>query len=293
LIKEINLGVLYMFFASFCFAIMGAFAKELSHLMPSLEVVFFRNIIGVFLIAITLFKVPISQVGGKPFLLLFRGLMGFLALVAFFYNIAHISLADAMTFSRTSPMFTAILAFWFLKERLGIKEVVALIIGFVGIVLIMKPDGLKLDITDVLGLFSGIGAALAYTSVRELKKYYDTRIIVLSFMLVGTIGPMFLLYFNDFVSVGAFSFLKAQFVVPEFEAWFYILGMGFSATIAQTYMTKAYGVTKAGIVGAVSYVNILFALIIGVMLGDALPDVLGAIGIALVILGGILVAREK
>lgn len=291
--KEINLGVKYMFFASFCFALMGAFAKELSHMMPSLEVVLFRNIIGVVLIGLTFLKVGVNQVGGKPFLLFFRGLMGFLALIAFFYNIAHISLADAMTFSRTSPMFTALLAFWLLKERLGVKEVFALIIGFVGIVMIMKPNGLRLDLTDILGLFSGIGAALAYTSVRELKKYYDTRVIVLSFMSVGTIGPILLMLFNESVSVGMFTFLKADFVMPDFDMWLYIAGLGISATIAQTYMTKAYGVTKAGIVGAVSYANILFALVIGVMLGDKLPDLMGGFGICLVILGGILVAKEK
>jgi drug/metabolite transporter (DMT)-like permease len=290
MIKRINIGVWYMLFASFCFAIMGAMAKELSLYMDSLEVVFFRNLIGVILVLVSFLKVPIKQKGGKPFLLLFRGFMGFVALVAFFYNIAHISLADAMTFSRTSPMFTALLAFWFLKEKIGLKEIVALIVGFIGIVFIMKPDGLRLDLTDVLGLLSGIGAALAYTSVKELKKYYDTRAIVLSFMLTGTIGPVLLIVFNDFLHV---EFLKATFIIPDLKMWGFILGLGASATVAQIYMTKAYGVTKAGIVGAVSYANILFSIIIGVMLGDSLPDFWGALGIILVIIGGILVAKEK
>lgn len=290
MIKSVSIGVWYMLFASFCFAIMGAMAKELSTQMDSLEVVFFRNIVGIVLIVITLIKAPVKQVGGKPFLLFFRGLMGFVALVAFFYNIAHISLADAMTFSRTSPMFTALLAFWFLKEKLGLKEVVALVIGFIGIVFIMKPNGLQLELTDILGLLSGVGAALAYTSVKELKKFYDTRVIVLSFMLTGTIGPLLLIVFNDFLNI---EFLKASFIVPDFKMWIYIIGLGASATIAQIYMTKAYGATKAGIVGAVSYANILFSLVIGVMLGDALPDFWGAFGIILVIIGGILVAKEK
>lgn len=290
MIKSVNIGVWYMLFASFCFAFMGAFAKELSTSMPSLEVVFFRNIVGTVLIAVAFLKIPVKQVGGKPFLLFFRGLMGFMALVAFFYNIAHISLADAMTFSRTSPMFTALLAFWFLKEKIGTREILALIVGFIGIIFIMKPDGLQLELTDILGLLSGVGAALAYTSVKELKKYYDTRVIVLSFMLVGTIGPVLLMVFNDYLHV---EFLKATFVVPDFKMWGYILGLGVSATVAQIYMTKAYGATKAGIVGAVSYSNILFSLIVGVMLGDALPDFWGAFGIILVIIGGILVAKDS
>jgi len=290
IIRELDSGVKYMLIASFTFAIMGAFAKLSSQHMSSLEVVFFRNIIGVILIGISFLKMPVNQVGGKPFLLFFRGLMGFMALVAFFYNIAHISLADAMTFSRTSPMFTALLAFWFLKEKIGKKEVLALIVGFIGIIFIMKPNGLQLDLTDILGLLSGIGAALAYTSVKELKKYYDTRVIVMSFMLTGTIGPLLLMGFNDFLHV---EFLKASFVLPDLKMWIYIAGLGASATVAQIYMTKAYGIAKAGIVGAVSYANILFSLLLGVMLGDALPDLLGAFGIILVIIGGILVAKEK
>ena len=279
-----------MLFASLCFAIMGAFAKELSQQMDSLEVVFFRNAIGVILIIFTILKNPIRQTGGKPFLLFFRGIIGFIALVAFFYNIAHISLADAMTFSRTSPMFTALFAFWFLKEKLGKKEILALFIGFLGIIFIMKPNGLQLELTDILGLLSGIGAALAYTSVSELKKYYDTRTIVLCFMLVGTIGPLILIGFNEVLHI---EFLKTTFVIPSFKMWVLILGLGMSATVAQIYMTKAYGATKAGIVGAVSYVNIFFSLIIGVLLGDAWPDLFGVLGITLVIFGGILVAKNK
>ena len=282
-----------MLLASFCFALMGGFAKALSGYMDPLEVVFFRNLIGVVLIVLTLFKVPIKQAGGKPWLLFFRGAMGFIALVAFFYNIAHISLADAMTFSRTSPIFTALFAYWFLKEKIGSRGWIAVFVGFLGIVFIMKPNGLALDKTDLLGLLSGVGAALAYTSVRELKKYYDTRAIVLSFMGVGTIGPLVLMGFSEFLHVKHFDFLQGTFVMPTGIAWFYVFGLGLFATIAQTFMTKAYGVTKAGIVGAVSYSNILFSLVLGLMMGDAFPDLLGLFGIILVVLGGILVAKEK
>lgn len=170
------------------------------------------------------------------------------------------------------------------------KEILALVVGFIGIIFIMKPDGLKLELTDMLGLFSGIGAALAYTSVKELKRYYDTRVIVLSFMVVGLVGPMLFVMFRDLLDV---EFLRVDFIVPDAKMWVYILGLGASATVAQIYMTKAYGASKAGIVGAVSYSGILFSLIIGVMLGDDMPDFWGGFGIALVILGGILVAKEK
>jgi drug/metabolite transporter (DMT)-like permease len=293
LFKSINDGVKYMLLASFFFAIMGAFAKILSDTMPPVEVVFFRNIIGVFLVLISLMHSPLKQKGGRPFLLIFRGLMGFLALLAFFYNIAHISLADAMTFSRTSPIFTALFAAWFLRESIGSKGWLAVFAGFLGVVFIMQPNGLSFSKTDLLGIFSGVGAALAYTSVRELKRYYDTRSIVLSFMGVGTIGPIILMAISHFVEVGKFDFILGEFIMPRGIEWLYIAALGVFATLAQGYMTKAYGATKAGIAGAVSYTNILFSLLLGVMLGDNLPNLLGFFGIMLVIFGGILVAKEK
>lgn len=291
-ISSMDRGVLYMLFASFLFAIMGAFAKELSQSMSSLEVVFFRNVFGVVMIGFMVMKTPLVQTGGKPFLLFFRGLMGFLALLAFFYNIAYISLADAMTFSKTSPIFTAFFAYLFLKEKMSIYGWIALFIGFVGIVLITQPEGLLLEKTDVLGIFSGVGAALAYTSVRELRNYYDTRSIVLSFMSVGTIGPLVLLLLEPYLYVDELDFMFAKFTFPVGMDWFYIFGLGLFATMAQIYMTKAYGVTKAGIVGAVSYSNIVFAIIIGLFMGDALPNMMTSLGILAIFLAGILVVKK-
>lgn len=84
MIKDMNKGVQYMLIASFTFAIMGAFAKLASAHMSSLEVVFFRNVFGVAILAYAIYKKPLQSKGGKPFLLLFRGTMGFLALLAFF-----------------------------------------------------------------------------------------------------------------------------------------------------------------------------------------------------------------
>ncbi len=286
-------GVRYMLFASLMFAWMGVFAKLLSQDMPSLEVVFFRNVFGVFLVAATLIKRPMRHSGGKPFLLFFRGLMGFLALLAFFYNIAHIPLGDAMTYSKTSPIFTAFFAWLFLREKMGVSGWVALFLGFVGIVLIAKPTGLTLDKTAWLGIFSGVGAALAYTAVRELKRYYDTRAIVLSFMGIGTLGPLFLMAASPYVHSPELDMLFGEFVMPSGRAWLYVIAMGLFATLAQVYMTKAYGVTKAGIVGAVSYSNILFSILFGLLIGDPLPDGATWLGIVLIAAAGIAVARNK
>ena len=290
---KIDAGVRYMLFASLMFALMGAFAKMLSSHLPSIEVVFFRNVFGFFLVAATILKKPMTHTGGKPFLLLFRGLMGFLALLAFFYNIGHIPLGDAMTYSKTSPIFTALFAWIFLKEALGVRGWLALAIGFIGIVLIAKPSGIMLDKTAWLGIFSGVGAALAYTAVRELRQYYDTRAIVLSFMGVGTVGPLVLMALSPYVATEELDMLFASFVMPSGVEWGYIIMLGLFATLAQIYMTKAYAATQAGIVGAVSYSNILFSIMVGLLIGDPFPDPITWGGIALIVTAGIIVAGKK
>jgi len=282
-----------MLIASFTFAIMGAFAKLASQSMSSLEVVFFRNIAGVIIVGFAVMKKPMEHQGGKPLLLFFRGFMGFIALLAFFYNIAHISLGDAMTYSKTSPIFTAIFAFLFLHEKLPLKGWIAVFVGFIGILFITQPSEIGFTKYDLLGIFSGIGAALAYTSVRELKAYYDTRAIVLSFMLTGTLGPIFLFLISPYFYYPELDFLLGEFVMPQGIVWLYVLLMGIFATISQLLMTKAYGETKAGIVGAVSYSNILFSILVGLLLGDALPSLSSSFGILLIVFAGIMVARAK
>lgn len=281
-----------MLAASLMFALMGYFVKLLAAQMSSLEIVFFRNIFGVVMIAFSLAKVPSKSRGGKPWLLFFRGFIGFSALLLFFYNITVMSLADAMTFSKTSPIFTAVFAFLFLKEELHRRAWGAVLLGFLGMILVINPGGVVLDKYAVTGLFSGMGAALAYTSIRELKKYYESRQIVMSFVLTGTIGPVVLMGIAEVYKPAALDFMLAEFVMPSGMNWVYLTLMGILATFSQLFMTKSYASIQAGVAGAVSYTNILFAVLIGVLIGEGLPDLLSGIGIGLIVVAGILVGRK-
>jgi drug/metabolite transporter (DMT)-like permease len=282
-----------MLFASVMFAFMGAAAKELSDSMSSVEVVFFRNVFGVFLILISIYNSPLKQIGGKFWLLVFRGMAGFIALLFFFYNIAEISLGEAMTFSKTSTIFTAILAYFLLKEKLEIKGWIGVFVGFIGIVFVTEFDGSSLTKTDYLGILSGVGAALAYTSVRELRKFYDSRAIVLSFMTIGTIGPLVLMIVSTFYTNKSLDFMLGTFVIPQPSDWIYIILLGIFATLAQIYMTKAYSCAKAGIIGTISYSNILFSIMLGLILGDSFPSISIVFGILLIVISGLLVSSKK
>lgn len=288
-----HLGIYYMLIASLLFAGTGALSKILSSELSSIEIVFFRNIIGLGLIIWMIYKKPLHQAGGKFWLLAFRGIIGTIGLYAFFYNIAHIDLATAFTFSKTSPIFTALLAAFIFKERLSYLGWFAIFIGFIGILFIIEPTlGVSKD--EYIGLLSGIGAALAYTSIRGLRKHYDTRAIVLSFMLCGSVIPLISMVIGSFYYTKELDFLITPFVMPSLFGWVLLIVMGLLATGFQIYLTKAYAASKkAGVVAAVGYSDVVFSMIFGLILGDSLPGAWAFLGIVMIIGAGILVARER
>lgn len=292
--SKINQGVKFMLISAICLALMSAFAKVLADSLPTIEIVFFRNFFGIILISLTFFKSPLNQIGGRPLLLFFRAAIGLIAMLSFFYNIATIPLADAITYSRLSPIFTAIFAFWFLKERIGNRGWAAIAIGFIGMLFVMQPFATGFNENHLFGLLNAVCAALAFTSIRELKKHYDTRTIVLSFMTIGLVVPsIFMLISNYYIIDKEYSFIFGEFIMPQGMQWVLLLGVGITSSLGQVYLTKAYGQTRAGIVGAVGYTVILFSLVIGLILGDSLPNLLGMLGIVAIISGGILIARSK
>ncbi len=290
--ENIKLAAKYMLISSLLFAFTGGFAKELSNYMSSIEIVFFRNVTGVILILLAIYKSPLKQKGGRPFLLFMRGFVGFAALLMYFYNIANIPLAEALTFSKLSPIFTALFSFLLLKEGLSRLGWGGVFMGFFGVLFITGFDPSNLEKTDWLGILSGVGAGLAYTSIRELRKYYDNRMIVLSFMSVGTLGPLILLTVGEFYTHPSLDWAVAKFIMPTGISWVLILGLGLSATFMQIYLTKAYSMAKGGIVGTIGYSNIIFSIAIGMMLGDAFPSSDVLIGIAFIILSGYLVTKK-
>jgi len=293
MINNKKLAIQYMLLASFSFAIMSGFVKILSNHLPSVEIVFFRNFIGLMIILYSFTKVPINQIGGKPLLLFFRGFIGFVALLMFFYNIANISLAEAQTFSKTSPIFTAIFSYLFLKEKLTFKQNIGILIGFIGIIFIVEFDVTALSKTDFLGIFSGVFAALAYTSIRELRRFYEPRIIVLSFMIIGSFGPIILMFLANYLQTDFFDFIIAPFVMPTAIDWIYIILIGASATLSQYLMTKAYSIEKGGIVATIGYSGIVFSIFIGILLGDIFPNLSILIGIILIIFSGYLISTTN
>jgi drug/metabolite transporter (DMT)-like permease len=276
-------------------ALNGAVAKILSEDMSALEIVFFRNLIGVMIILYTLKHTAPSLTGGKFHLLFLRGVFGFLAMILFFYTITAIPLGEAITLNKTSPLFVSVLAYYLLHEHLSKRAILALMIGFLGIVLITKPYGLSISYEHFLGVLGGFFAAAAYATIKKIKDIYDTRVIMLSFMGVGTFFPLLLFVIAPWIDApDALDFLFQPFVWEmNVKVWLLIGFMALISTLSQWLLTKAYSFSKASIIGVISYTNIPFAIGFGWMLGDAFPDFLTFSGIALIVLGGVLVSRAK
>lgn len=285
-----------MLIASFCFSLVGACTRILGKDINTIELVFFRNLIGVVFILFSVFQKPLVQVGGKPFLLVFRGVIGTIALYTFFYSISKIGLAEAITYQQTYPIFIAVLSFLVLGERLIAKEWGAIFLGFGGICLIFLPQisaGSLSVKSHTIGIVNALLTALAYLSIRELSKIYDRRSIVLSFMLSGILLPIISLWIGNYYVIPELDFMIGTFVMPAGFQWFWIVVLGIAALIGQIFLTRAFTFGKAGPISAVGFSNIVFSVFFGILLGDPAIGFLSIIGIALVITSGILISYNS
>jgi drug/metabolite transporter (DMT)-like permease len=288
-----NAGIYYMLLASFAFALMGVFVKRLGKDFDTVEIVFFRNLLGVTFILISYFKSPFTLEGNKPWLLLFRGLIGTISLYAFAYNLTHVSLGEAFTYFQTSTLFIAIFSYFILKEKMNIASWSALLLGFLGIITVFRPDIGGNWKNNVMGLTNGLLSAAAYMSVSELKKHYDTRAIILVFMGWGILLPLCSMGLGEFYQNEALSFMISRFKMPYWSNAFDIVLVGFTALLGQIYATRAYGAEKAGIVSAISYSNVVFSIILGIFIGDKFPDAITFIGMIMIIGSGVMISLFK
>lgn len=286
-------GIFYMLLAAMGFSIMGGAAKVLKDSFNAGQLVFYRNAVGLVFLGISFARrAPVNR-GGKLSLLAFRGIMGTVALYTLLYCILHMPLGTAMTYNLTSAMFIAIFSFLFFREYHGIWVLLAVTLGFLGMLFIYKPN-MHLPLPyHLAGLVSGVTSALAYMTVGRIAAYYDPRIIVFSFLFFGLTVPslcMLLQYVTGWPADGLFLITWRW---PVGDEWVYILMMGLAALFGQYFVTRAYGSDKAGVVSAISYANIIFSTTIGIMLGDAFPDVLSITGICCIIGCGIIISLVK
>lgn len=268
---------LWMLAAGLLFACMGVFVKLGSAHFSSAELVFYRSVIGLAVIyAITRHQqLPLATRHWK--LHLGRSLSGFVALLLYFYAISALPLATAVTLNYTSPLFLALLTTLWLKERAHWPLVLAIMLGFAGVVVLLQPTlNQEQFFAGCIGLVSGFLAGIAYFNVKQLGEIGEPEWrVVFYFTLVSTLCAGVWMLLNTFHSVNRENLLI-------------LLGLGTTATLAQFAMTRAYGKGKTLVSGSLAYSTVVFASLFGIVLwGEVLP-VSGWLAIGLIAASGII-----
>ena len=270
-----------MLVAALGFAVMGALVKVGAQKFSSGELVFYRSLFG--LIAIWWYihakKLPLAT--PVMFKQMSRAVVGFISLGMFFYAIAHLPLATAITLNYTSPLFLAVITPFFLHEKPKKTLFIALIIGFIGMTILLKPTFNREDwLAGGVGLSSGIGAAFAYMHVKQLGKVNepDWR-TVYYFTLISTIGAGMWMLFDSFHAL-------------DWQDLPILLGLGLSATIAQLAMTRAYRTGDTLVVAGLAYVTVVLASLFGVLWWNEHLSLSAWTAIGLIILSGIISLRS-
>jgi drug/metabolite transporter (DMT)-like permease len=286
-------GILFMLLAALGFSVMGGAAKSLKESFSAGQLVFWRNTIGLIALVPSLILKPPVQVGGKLPRLIFRGVMGTVALYTLLYCILHIPLGTAMSYNLTSVLFIAIFSFFLFSEYHGKRVLFAVLLGFTGMLLIYKPIMHFPWFYHVAGIISGIAAAIAYLTLGRLAAYYDPRVVVLSFLLCGFFIPLITMFIHYTTGVAADGLFIIDWRWPDGNEWLAISILGLAALFGQYFVTKAYGADKAGIVSVFGYANIVYSVFIGMALGDAFPDWMSSFGILCIIGSGIIISLVK
>jgi drug/metabolite transporter (DMT)-like permease len=262
-------GMLWIIIATFFFSLMGSFVKLGSTHFSSVELVFYRSFIS--LVFLFLYIVISHKEIKTPHLRkqIDRGVVGFLSLAFFFYAIAHLNLGSAMTLNYTSPIFLGFFLLFIPHQKIKKSIFICTIVGFTGALLILDPHGeWQSWFAGLVGLVSGIGAALAYIHVIQLSKLNepDWR-TVFYFTLISSIGSGLWISFTDYQKL-AWN-----------DIWI-LIPLGLSATIAQIAMTRAYRLGNSIVIGTLSYLAIVFSGIISILYFNEtmrIEDVLGAL----------------
>lgn len=258
-------GIIFITASAFGFAMMSAFIK-ISGDLPSFQKTFFRNIVSL-MVAFAL----ISKHRGNFFgqknnqkTLLLRSIFGTLGILFNFYSIDKLVLSDANMLNKLSPFFVIIFSGIFLKEKVNIKQIIAIIIAFVGTLFIIKPS-LNLEIMPAIaGILGGVTAAAAYTCVRALsgKEHPETIVFYFSFISSVITFPLMIIYYENM----------------NIMQLIYLILAGIFASLGQFGITLAYKYAPAKEISIFDYTNIIFSAIISLCLFGILPDYLSLIG---------------
>lgn len=272
--------------AAFSFSVMALFTRMTGARLPSLEIVFVRSLMTLLFTGVLIRRARVDWRGGPhKRLLVLRGLAGATALTCFFYSLTHLPLAESMVIQFSSPVFTAPLAAFFLKEQASPRVVVAIALGLSGVLLIARPEslfgGASAGISPFVVTLAVMGAVMmscAHVLVRRLAAVEHELVIIFYFPLVAVPATL--------VAV------VPIWVWPSAWDWLLLLGVSAAAQAGQIYLTRGMRQVSAAPASVILYLQILFAIVFGFAFLGEIPDA-WTIGGSLLILFGTLTASRR
>jgi drug/metabolite transporter (DMT)-like permease len=271
-------GALMMTASALLFALMGVAVKLAAQTLPNAMVVFFRN--GVGLLALTPWVWGLGRQGLRTRHLrehVIRSVAGLASMYCFFFALAHLRLADAILLNYSIPLFMPFVESAWLGEPWPRRFWRVILLGFAGIVLILKPGLGLFQPVALVGLLSALFASVAQVGIRRLTHTEPV--------------PRIVFYFGVISTALSAAPLAAEWRTPPPAVWGLLLGLGVVATAGQLTLTRAYSHASATRVGPFIYTAVVFAAVLDWALWGQWPDRLSVAGAVLVVTAGVLALR--
>ena len=265
---------LMMLLALFCFITMGICIRLSSAFVSVIEVVFFRNILAV------LIRPGASSIAMKrPKLFFGRAMVNFIGMLCGFTAVTLIPLAEMTALSFTGPIFVTIGAVLFLGEVIRVRRVMAIAVGFIGALIILRPGLVEVSLGAMLALVSALTIAAASLVVKKMTETETNSAIV--FWMVMMQAPL--------------ALVPALFVWewPTLEAWVYLWGMALSGTAAHVLFTRAVGLVEITSLQPLEFAKLPFAVILAWAVFGEWPDIWIWVGGSVIFASTVYITRRE
>ena len=272
----------YMVASALGFALMVACVKiaNTTYQIPVLEIVAARAIVSALISYADIRRKRISPWGNNKPLLIARGTVGALALIFVYYAVTTLPLAEATILQYLHPVFTALMALFFLKEVIQRSTLACIALSLMGLVIMIQPNfspdsAIAYSWVSIgAGLLGAFGSAVAYIIVKKLTQTEDSSVIVFYFPIIAI--PISVALLGD------------DFVVPSLAATGVLVLVGIFTQVGQIGLTKALHSADANKATAYAYVQVLFSVFIGWVYFSEVPVFTTLVGGAFIMAGALI-----
>ena len=280
MLSKNQLGFLYMFMSVCAFSIMDLVVKW-SDTYPLGQVIFFRGFFGVLLYFLIMPRDRIKNFyyTKRPGLHFLRCFFGLIALLAIFTALRNLPLATVVSISFAAPIFTTILSIFLLSEKVGFFRWLAVIVGFVGIIIITEPGFTSLNIYFIYPVIFCLGMSYVAITIRQLS----------------TSEPVWLisLYFSATITLASFFTIPYGWIMPDIQDLILLMSIGILGGAANLWLSQSYKFSEVSLVTPLKYLALVFAIIFGYFIWNEMPSIKTLIGAFLVITSSIIIFRRE